>query len=410
MRIAILSYEFPPETGFGGIGTYSWYQSRALARLGHDVHVFAGSLEPGTTHAEVDGVRVTRTLDPGPYEAAITALEHDGLPWAGNRLRTGFGAYRAVRQALEVEDFDMVEFPECGADGLFVSTLLPVRTCVRFHSPAALIMENYDADPRDIEATSIFEQVAINRADVRVASSRFLAAEVVEHLAVETPVHPIPNGIDLEEFDGAPPIDVAERFGLPTRDAVVVLFASRVEHRKGGDLLPEACEALLRARPDVHVVIAGSDDDGVVENQVRPRLDALGSRYGERLHGLGRRSLPEVRALMTYADIFMLPTRWDNAPYACIEAMAAGLPVVASSIGGLPELIDHGRSGLLVPPGDAGALSTALLRLVEDGAARERFGAEARRAVETHFTDLIAARRAVEVWTGEADRPAADRG
>jgi glycogen(starch) synthase len=400
MRIAILSYEFPPDTGFGGTGTFSWYQARALARLGHDVHMFAGSLEPGTTHTEVDGVRVTRTLDPGPFAAAITALEHDGLPWAGNRLRTGYGAFRALRDALEHEAFDIVEYPECGADGLLVSTMLPVTTCVRFHSPAAFIMGHYDADPRDVEATTFLEQVAINQADVRIAPSRFLAAEVVDRLAVTAPVHTIPNGIDLEEFDGAAPIDVAERFGLPTRDAVVVLFASRVEHRKGGDLLPEVCEVLLRARPDVHVVIAGADDGRIVDDQVRPRLDALGPGHRERLHGLGRRSLAEVRALMAFADVFLLPSRWDNAPYACIEAMAARLPVVASTVGGLPELIGHERSGLLVPPGDAAAVAAAVLRLADDGAARERFGAEARLAVERDFTDLVGARRTVGLWTG----------
>lgn len=398
MRIAILSFEYPPDTGFGGIGTYSWYQSRALVELGHDVHVFAGSLDPGTTHTEVDGVRLTRTLDAGPFAQAITALEHDGLPWAGNRLRTGYGAFRALSEALEQEAFDIVEFPECGADGMLVSTLLPVRTCVRFHSPAKLIMENYDVDPRDIEATVFFEQVAINQADIRTAPSRFLADEVVEHLAVEAPVHPIPNGIDLEEFDEAEPIDVAERFGLPSRDAVIVLFASRLERRKGADLLPDACTKLLRERPDVHVVIAGADDHDMVESQVRPRLDAIGPRVGERVHGLGRVSLPEVRALMKFADVFMLPSRWDNAPYACLEAMAAGLPVVASAIGGLPELIDHGRSGFLTPPGDAGALGAALVRLVDDPDARERFGAAARRAVETNFTDLVAARRTIDLW------------
>lgn len=397
MKVVLLSYELPPDTGFGGIGTYTWYQARALARLGHDVRVVAGALEPGITHGETDdGVRVTRVLDPGPLAGAVRGLAEDGLPWASNRLRTAAGAHRALRDLLERETADVVEYPECGADGLLVSTLSQVPTCVRLHSPARLIMESYGADGRDVEVTSFLEKVSIDQADVRTAPSSFLAAEAVARMGVAPPVHVIPNGIDLDLFDRSEGVDVSERYGLPASGAVTILFSSRLERRKGAHLLPEICAEILGRYPHVHVVLAGADDGGAVAGSILARLGDEGMY--ERVHPLGRVGLADVRALLAYADVYLLPTMWDNAPYSCIEAMAAGRAVLASDCGGMHELVAHERSGLLARTGDVGSFVEGLARLVEDPALRERLGSAARRRVEAEFTDVAVARQTVELW------------
>jgi glycogen(starch) synthase len=398
MKVALLSYEYPPDTGFGGIGTHTWYQARALVRLGHDVHVVAGSIEPGTRRHDHDGVRVTRVAGRAFLPGAADGLRDRGLPWAANRLETAQAAYLVLRDLLEEEAFDVVEFPECGADGLFVSTLLPVRTSVRLHSPARLIMGTYGAGDADLEATSLLEQVALEQAHVRISPSAFLAGEAVDRLGVAAPVHVVPNGLDLDLFDRDEGIDVVERFGLPGRDAVTVLSSSRLERRKGVHLLADVCLPLLRDHPQVHVVLAGDDVEGAVATTIRPRAEALG--VGDRLHHVGRVGLAEVRALVKHVDIHLQPTLWDNAPYSCIEAMAAGRAVVASDCGGLPELVDDEVEGLLAATGDAEAFRVALRRLVDDAPLRERLGRAARRAVEERYTDVAMARRSVELWRG----------
>lgn len=403
MKIALLSYEYPPDTGFGGIGTYTWYQARALVRLGHEVRVVAGSNEPGLFHTEQDGVKITRVLDPGSLTGAVDGLTALGLGWAPNRLRTAAGAHIAMRHLLEHETFDIVEYPECGADGMIVSTMLPLRTCVRFHSPARLIMDTYGADPRDVEITGFLEQVGMNQAAIRTAPSRFLADEVVQRLDVPSPVHVIPNGIDLDLFDADDDIDVVDRFGLPDRTAgaVTILFSSRLERRKGAHLLPEICREVLTRYPHAHFAIAGADDAGVLEHRIRPALDAAGA--GHRLHGLGRLDLREIRALVKHVDVHLLPTLWDNAPYACIEAMASGRAIVSADVGGMPELIEHGQNGMLATVDDARSFVDAIAPLVEDAALRERLGANARRTVEERYTDTAVARLAVDLWLQAID-------
>lgn len=396
MRIALLSFEYPPDTGFGGIGTYTWYQARALVRLGHEVHVVAGSTATGTRRFLEDGVHVTRVAGREPLRGAADGMEREGLPWAANRLRTAQAAYLALRDLVETNDFDVFEYPECGGDGLFASALLPVRTCVRFHSPARLIMGTYGADDADIEATSLLEQVGIEQADVRISPSRFLAEEVVARMGVVPPVHVVPNGIDLELFDRDEGIDVGERFGLPTGDVVTVAFSNRLEHRKGVRVLEEVVPKLLTAYPHVHVVLAGEDTEGVVASRILPRAEALGVRG--RIHPLGRIGLAEVRAVLKHVDVHLQPTVWDNAPYSCIEAMAAGRSIVASRTGGIPELVRHERTGLLAEPGDPASFLEQLGRLIEDPELRRYLGAAARQEVERRLTDVAMAEASVSLW------------
>jgi glycosyltransferase involved in cell wall biosynthesis len=395
MRIALLSYEFPTETGFGGIGTYAWYQARALAQLGHEVRVIAGRLEPGISHEEVDGVKVTRVLDPGHWNPAVVGLREAELGWASNRLQTAAGAFIALRAAMEHEDFDIVEYPECGADGMIVSTMLPVTTSVRFHSPAPLIMGDYGADERDTETTTFFEQIAINQADVRIASSHFLAAEVIKRLRVPPPVHVVRNGIDLELFDKEQGIDVVERFGLP-KDAVTILFSSRLEPRKGVHMLAEIGREILGRYPNVHFVIAGDDLYDWVKYGIGPDLTARG--FGDRFHALGRVTLQEVRSLLRYVDIHLLPTRWENAPYACIEAMASSRAVLSSDSTGMPELIHDGINGLTARTEDPQSFIAQLERLIEDRDLRERLGSNARRSVEEDHSAKATAIHTVDIW------------
>lgn len=403
MRVALVSYEYPPDTGFGGVGTYTWYQARALVRQGHDVRVVAGSLVPGVFHSEHDGVRVTRILDETRLEGVTRSLHSTGAGWAAVRVRNSIGAFLALRDLLEHETYDIVEFAECGADGMIASTVLPLRISVRLHSPARLIMNSYGVSvpnkewDRDLVTTTFSEQVTINRADVRISPSRFLASEVEEHLGVSPPVHIVRNGLDLELFDRDPGADVASRFGLPPRGAaVIVAFTGRLEERKGLGLLPGVCDRVLQAHPQVHIVLAGADDGGVFASSIRPRCERSGNAH--RLHHLGAVSLADVRGLVKHADIHLHPSTWDNAPYSCIEAMAAGSAVVTSDVGGMPEMIDHRRSGLVVRAGDESSFVEALSELIEDAPLRARLGEAARRTVEERHTDETMARDSVAVW------------
>ncbi len=398
MKIAILSYEYPPETGFGGIGTYAYYHARGLAKLGHDVHVFAGSTQNGIYESEHDGVRVTRIKREGWLSRALQPLRDRRCWWATNRTETAYAAYIAFRKALDRESFDIVEFPECGADGALVSTLLQVPTAVKFHSPARLIMGIYDAPRMDREITSFLEPIAINQCDVRLSCSQFLADEVAAKMNVPSPIHVVPNGIDLEQFDRDDGIDVVDAFGLPRAgsDALTVFFANRMEERKGIHLMRDMCFHVMKKYPHVHFVFAGADLFDYMDRKILPFIRK--NRLGKRFHYLGKVDLPTVRAVLKHIDVFLIPSLWENCPYSCIEAMSASRAIVSSDCGGMPELIQDGENGLLATSGDPASFIAVLERAIEDRDLRARLGAAARRTVEQRLTHVATADRAARIY------------
>ena len=395
MNIAILSYEYPPETGYGGIGTYTFYHARALVKLGHRVHVFAGSVRPGICHSEHDGVRVTRIKEDGWLQRALGPARAARCFWFCNRMETAHAMYIGMRQAVDKETFDIIEAPECGADAALVSMRLNVPLAVRFHSPARLIMGTYPTPKLDRALTAFVEQIAINRARIRTACSQFLAGEVEAKMGVPAPVHVIPNGIDLELFDRDGGIDVERRFGMPP-GALTVLFANRMEERKGVHIVGEVAVRVMARHPHVHFVLAGRDLFGYLENRVLPVIREAGLE--RRFHALGGLAFEEMRAVLKRSEIFILPSLWENCPYSCIEAMAAGCAIVSSDCGGMPELIAPHENGLLATSGDAASFVQQLEELIEDAALRERLGEAARVTVEQHLTDVQIARRTADLY------------
>ena len=179
LRIALLSFEYPPETGFGGIGTYTWYQARALVRRGHRVHVLAGAREPlALRMTQHDGVFVHRYRDAGlpkPIAALFTVAR---CFWTRQRLENAWCMYRALQQLRKRYEYDIIEMPECGAEGALINWLMRIPAIVRLHSPARLIMHLYDVPRADRAMCAAIEQVGIRGAKALTACSQFLAREV----------------------------------------------------------------------------------------------------------------------------------------------------------------------------------------------------------------------------------------
>ena len=396
MRIALLSFEYPPETGFGGIGTYAWYQARALAKLGHVVHVLSGATAPTplrtTSH---DGVTVYRFRADGRLMKGLARLDKHRLWWTKNRLENGWCMHLAFKELRRRFDYDVVEMPECGGEGLLLNWLQRAKTVMKFHSPAQLIMKTYDVRKADVRACSLVEKIGIRGAGAFTSCSRFLADEVRTKMGVRREIEVIANGIDLDLFDHAAQIDARAKFGLP-KDKPLILFTGRMEKRKGIHLCPEIVETILK-KHDVAFAFAGSDLFGFMEKELLPRLK--GQALKGSVHYLGKLTLPEVGSCLRQSDLYFIPSLWENCPYACLEAMAAGRAIVASDAGGLPELIQHEQNGLIAKSGDAQAFVRQLVRMIEDRPLRERLGAAARRTIEERYTDVFIARQSLDVWT-----------
>jgi glycosyltransferase involved in cell wall biosynthesis len=243
-------------------------------------------------------------------------------------------------------------------------------------------MDTYDVPWVDRVLCRWVEQVGIRKADRLTACSAFLAREVRAKLGVAKEVPVIYNGIDLELFDQSPVADLQAEYGV-AEGHTTVLFAGRMEPRKGVHLLGEIVRSVA-GRP-VTFLLAGDDLFGYVRTTLQPYLRAHGNEDSVKV--LGKLGMQELRACARAVDIYLLPSLWENCPYACLEAMAAGRAVVCSHQGGMPELIEHGVNGLLAEVGSAGSFAAELIKLIDDEVLRKRLGRRARETVERRFRD-----------------------
>ncbi|ANT60171.1 colanic acid biosynthesis glycosyltransferase WcaL [Salipiger sp. CCB-MM3] len=171
-----------------------------------------------------------------------------------------------------------------------------------------------------------------------------------------------------------------ERYAPAAQSGQSLLFVGRLAGVKGVPVLLRALADLAPRHPDLRLRLIG---DGPERGALERKAAELG--LTQRVEFLGYRSQAEVAEALSAADIFVLPSFAEGVPVVLMEAMAAQLPVVTTRIAGVPELVEHGASGLLVPPGEAGALAAALDSLLSDPDARRRMGAAGRAKVIAEF-------------------------
>lgn len=208
-----------------------------------------------------------------------------------------------------------------------------------------------------------------------VANSRAASAQLQREGVAPQKLRLIPNGVDLRPS--------AVRGDRASLRRIVTVANLRAE--KGHDVLIDAAPAILARQPDAELWIAG---DGPMRDTLVRRAEARG--VADRMRFLGQ--CDNVPAVLDGSDLFVLPSRSEAFPNAVIEAMAAGLPVVASRVGGIPELITSGVNGVLVPPGDAAALAGAVLDLMDRPSVANGLGVAARAHVaQTYSFDRMVA-------------------
>ncbi|HSM50350.1 MAG TPA: glycosyltransferase family 4 protein, partial [Thermoanaerobaculia bacterium] len=337
-----------------------------------------------------EGVTVWRLAEARWRSPGVRGLAALGLWWSARRWATAMDMRRALAELRHLR-LQVIEAPECGAEALLLARRDRRRLVVRFHSPAELIMRFYETRAADRRLAAAMERRALRRAQAWTSPSRFLAAEAAARYGLEGRIRLVPNGVRLgADVDG----DGVENPREPEGEkAPVVLVPGRLEPRKGIEIAGEVAAALA-ARRAITVRFLGEDLFGAWQRELVPRLPAGPGRAEH----VARVAPGEARRAMARAAVVLLPSRWENAPYALLEAMAAGAPVVASTVGGVPEMVEDGREALLVPPGDPAATAAAVERLLDDPGRAARLGRAARVRVERDFGDAAMAESSLDLY------------
>jgi glycosyltransferase involved in cell wall biosynthesis len=220
--------------------------------------------------------------------------------------------------------------------------------------PVVITEHSTEFPRRMLRALDIWKaRVAFNRADVVMPVSHSLQ-RAIEAYGIRARFQVVPNVVDTQRFHPPPAHQLRNQDKRML--AVSLLDAS---HKKG---IPQLLEALVEVRDrrdDWQLDIVG---DGPARSEYEVMARDLGLAERITFHGIRPRA--EVAQFMRQADFFVLPSLWENLPCVLIEAMASGLPIVATHVGGIPEMVDD-EIGILVPPGDAKSLSVALCSMLE---------------------------------------------
>lgn len=225
----------------------------------------------------------------------------------------------------------------------------------------------------NVDTWQTFRQVWMDRFLCRyraglIAVSEEVKRDVVKVLRVpEEFCRVIYNGVSVENFENVKrDRRVFGEAGIGENDVVVVMV-SRLVEQKNPDIALKAFSEIVKKRPDAHLVFAGG---GNMKNQLKALVEEKG--LGGNIHFLGTR--PDIAEILAASDIFTLPSSKEGFSNAILEAMASGLPVVVSDVGGNGEAVVDGESGFILPPGDAGVLKDKLLFLIENGERRLAMG------------------------------------
>ncbi|MGH8614828.1 MAG: glycosyltransferase family 4 protein [Gammaproteobacteria bacterium] len=366
----------------GGPGVYVYETSRALASQGAKVTVITLSYSSKRIEFYDAGVRVVRVPVHFPVRWAylvFKALEAKfDLPipelfWVLGRLDRSLTVWSALWPWRMGGEFTVVEFEAANFEGLLVALFRPrkLRTAVKLHW--CLRLTDQVKHVRANWLTKIIyalEEVVTKKADVITAPSKSMAELAPTVLNLEPQVAKsitvIPNGVNTEVF--RPSKHVA-------RDSNTVLCVGRLEFLKGADRLAAAIPYVLGHVPAATFLFAGTDTTGPDGKSVMAGLqEQLSDDHRPRVEFLGGFERQELIPFYQRCAVAVFPSRYETFGYTCLEAMACGAPVVVSRVGGLAEMIEHGKTGLLVDADNIEELGQAIVTLLQNAELRRILG------------------------------------
>jgi glycogen synthase len=399
LKVLLLTREYPPDI-YGGAGVHVEYLARELARLASvEVRTFG--------HQDVEAERL---VVHGYGAAAETADNPEGAhPFAP--------VVRALRVCLslgvQATDADIVHSHTWYAafGGLLARLIHGIPLVATAHSIEPLRPWKREQLGRGADISAWAERVALEAADAVIAVSTEMRWDLLRHYAIAPDrIHVIPNGIDTDTYRPTSGRARLGRFGIdPSRP--YVLFVGRISRQKGILHLIQAIPHLL---PETQVVLcAGTPDTPDLAHEVEAAVKQVQTERPGVVWIPEMVDRPTAVELYSHAAVFCCPSVYEPFGLINLEAMACEAPVVASAVGGIPEVVVDGETGLLVPveliehdgvveprdaDGFARALARALNTLLADPALRRTMGVKGRQRAEAHFGWATVARRTLALY------------
>ncbi len=400
MRISIVSNEYPPYV-YGGAGVHVEYLTEQLARLEqgkHQVQVLCF----GDQHISHDNLAVEGVAP--PFEPPVQDPRHRKF------MET---LINDIVMAGKVEAADIVHCHTWYAHfaGCLVKQLVGARLVLTTHSLEPHRPWKVEQLGSAYAASTWIERTAYQNADGVIAVSNSMKQDVHDLYGVPfEKIRVIPNGIDLEEYRPTPDPEVLKQYGVDP-DEPFVLFVGRITRQKG---IIHLVNAIRYLHPGMQVVLcAGAPDTAEIAAEMTAQVEAARRASENRIVWVDK-MLPrkDIITFYTHAAVFVCPSVYEPFGIINLEAMACETPVIGSAVGGIPEIVVPGETGLLIPfatrghndfePADPDGfsrkLAAAINRLMESEEERTRMGRLSRERVEEHFSWSSVARKTLAFY------------
>jgi glycosyltransferase involved in cell wall biosynthesis len=404
MKVCLISEEFPPETGWGGIGTHIYNLSLALTEMGHKVHVVSKSVD-GKEHISGKGDLTIFRLPECDDDARLLKAISIAAPYIQKaKLIQGFSEFslRSLRRGAAISrwlkdrpPFDIIEAPDYGAEAFWCQFLdnIKVPIVIKLHTPLFLT-QRLNLAPEEsfgVKLRKWMEKYSITHAAKIISPTKSIANVISKEFSING-IEVVPNCVDTDLF--------LYKEKEPNIKEKSFLYAGRLERRKGVEVLAKAIPLVVKAMPDVKFRFIGRDTHTVAGR--RSMKEWLMEYFEEgnlcqHIEILNEVPRTEMVKYYQHADVCVLPSLWENLPYTCLEAMSCGTPVVASRVGGFPEIITEGVDGILFETGSHEDLAKKMIQITT-GEDLIELGKKARKKIEATFNHKIIAENTIDLY------------
>jgi glycosyltransferase involved in cell wall biosynthesis len=374
MNIVITTDYFPPHIG-GGVEVVTYHLARELTQLGHTVAVVTLNTDNSKRLENLDGVLVYRA-------SQIELTQRLGIQSAFS-----FEAVKLIDDACRNADAHILHannlYFSTTLAACFVSKLRKLPLVTTLHVTDTAQLGGYIAWFARMYERSM-GQMVLNCSKRVVAVSRAVMRQAEDFGVAPSRLSVVPNAVDLEQFT---PLGHANR----ENDKVRVGFVGRLLSNKGPQFLLEAAAQAVKECPNLEFFLVG---EGPLRNYLDQQVNRLG--LNDHLHFLG--IIPDVAEFLRQCDVFVRPSLTEGMPLTVLEAMATGVPTIASRVGGTPEIIIDGENGFLIEPKNICQLRDCLVRLATDEELRWSMGQRGRTYVEERYSWRSVAVEMVRVY------------
>jgi len=342
MNIAFINSEHPSRSGRdqGGIATYIYIMANALHKAGHAVHIL---VRKNTLPEELDEGIHLHTFDHTPVKKPFSFLSrifNGPIFWEKGCSKA---AFEVIRQLHAQTPLDIVEIPEYNGMASQFFQPLPFTCVINFHTPSILIDElNHTPVTSLRKQMYAYERRAVKNGTAFRCPAESLARKIKTIFSLrKEPVTIINNPIPTAAFDA-----IRKKSPAP-HERIDILFSGRLERRKGAEIIQQAINKILDINTHIHITFAGETEIGESASYRQAIERAVGDEKRSRVWFLGPLDRKNLALLYRRSDIFLMPSLYENSPYALLEAIAARLPVVGANTAGINEIIKHKETGLL---------------------------------------------------------------